>query len=144
MSYQTFDLVDKRVEVLKELVPQVRHVAVLARPQHPGEHRERQATQEVVDKLNNAAFLFSNAGSDQNGRRFPRRSRALAKVSCALLHRDRWEQLNQCPLREGLFILWHCARKLYPLLAEHKYSDGLRIITAEFLCNDGRVSFGLS
>ena len=46
-------------------------------------------------------------------------------------------------LREGLFILRRCARELYPLLAEHKYSDGLRIITAKFLCNDGRVSFGL-
>ena len=45
--------------------------------------------------------------------------------------------------REGLFILWRCARELYPLLAEHKYSDGLRIITAKFVSNDGRVSFGL-
>src|SRR6266545_767782 len=51
MSYLAVDLVGKRIELLKEWVPHVRHVAVLARPQHPGEHRERQATQEVVDKL---------------------------------------------------------------------------------------------
>jgi hypothetical protein len=51
VSYLALDLVGKRIEVLKEWVPQVRHVAVLARPQHPGEHRERQATQEVIDKL---------------------------------------------------------------------------------------------
>ncbi len=51
MSYLALDLVGKRIELLKEWVPQVRHVAVLARPQHPGEHRERQATQEVIDKL---------------------------------------------------------------------------------------------
>jgi ABC-type uncharacterized transport system substrate-binding protein len=51
VSYLAIDLVGKRIELLKEWVPQVRHVAVLARPQHPGEHRERQATQEVVDKL---------------------------------------------------------------------------------------------
>jgi hypothetical protein len=51
MSYLAFDLVGKRIELLKEWVPQVQHVAVLARPQHPGEHRERQATQEVIDKL---------------------------------------------------------------------------------------------
>jgi len=50
MSYLALELVGKRIEVLKEWVPQVRHVAVLARPQHPGEHRERQATQEVIDK----------------------------------------------------------------------------------------------
>jgi ABC transporter substrate binding protein len=49
MSYLAFDLVGKRIELLKEWVPQVRHVAVLARPQHPGEHRERQATQEIID-----------------------------------------------------------------------------------------------
>jgi putative ABC transport system substrate-binding protein len=58
MSYQAFELVGKRIEVLKELVPQVRHVAVLARPQHPGEHRERQATQEVIDKLNMLLSYF--------------------------------------------------------------------------------------
>jgi ABC-type uncharacterized transport system substrate-binding protein len=51
MSYLAFDLVGKRIELLKEWVPQVQHVAVLARPQHPGEHRERQATQEVIDQL---------------------------------------------------------------------------------------------
>jgi hypothetical protein len=32
----------------------------------------------------------------------------------------------------------------YHIRAEHKDSNGLRIITAEFICNDGRVSFGLS
>jgi putative ABC transport system substrate-binding protein len=32
-------------------VPQFRRIAVLARPQHPGEHKERQATAEVAGKL---------------------------------------------------------------------------------------------
>ena len=58
MSYLAFDLVGKRIELLKEWVPQVRHVAVLARPQHPGEHRERQATQEVIDKLDMLLSYF--------------------------------------------------------------------------------------
>ena len=58
MSYLALELVGKRIEVLKEWVPQVRHVAVLARPQHPGEHRERQATQEVIDKLNMLLSYF--------------------------------------------------------------------------------------
>ena len=40
-------------------------------------------------------------------------------------------------------MLWRCAPELYPLVAEHKYSDGLRIVSAKFLCNDGRVSFVL-
>jgi putative tryptophan/tyrosine transport system substrate-binding protein len=58
MSYLAFDLVGKRIELLKEWVPQVRHIAVLARPQHPGEHRERQATQEVIDKLDMLLSYF--------------------------------------------------------------------------------------
>src|SRR5690242_17783583 len=44
--------------------------------------------------------------------------------------------------REVLFTLRRGTRELHPLLVEHKYSDGPRIITAELLCNDRRVSFG--
>jgi putative ABC transport system substrate-binding protein len=51
MTYLALDLVGKRIELLKEWLPQIGRVAVLGQPQHPGEHRERQATQEVVDKL---------------------------------------------------------------------------------------------
>jgi len=51
MTYLALDLVGKRIELLKEWLPQTRHVAVIARPQHPGDPLERQATQAVVDKL---------------------------------------------------------------------------------------------
>lgn len=51
ISYLALDLVGKRIELLKEAVPQVRRIAILARPQHPGEHHERMASEEVVRKL---------------------------------------------------------------------------------------------
>jgi putative ABC transport system substrate-binding protein len=51
MSYLALELVGKRVELLKKWLPQVQRVAILARPQHPGEHLERQASEEVVRKL---------------------------------------------------------------------------------------------
>jgi putative ABC transport system substrate-binding protein len=51
MSYLALELVGKRIELLKEWLPQTRRIAVLARPQHPGEHLERQATEAVVEKL---------------------------------------------------------------------------------------------
>src|SRR6059058_4064357 len=51
MSYLAIELVGKRIELLKEWLPQTRRIAVLARPQHPGEHLERQATEAVVGKL---------------------------------------------------------------------------------------------
>ena len=35
MSYLAIELVGKRIELLKEWLPQIRRVAVLARPQHP-------------------------------------------------------------------------------------------------------------
>ena len=40
-----FELVGKRLEILKEAVPEVSRVAVLANPAHPGEQRELQETQ---------------------------------------------------------------------------------------------------
>jgi ABC transporter substrate binding protein len=51
ISYLAIELVGKRIELLKEWLPQTRRIAVLARPQHPGEHLERQATEAVVGKL---------------------------------------------------------------------------------------------
>ena len=51
MSYLALELVGKRIELLKELVPKTRRIAILARPQHPGEHLERQASEAVVGKL---------------------------------------------------------------------------------------------
>jgi putative ABC transport system substrate-binding protein len=51
MSYLAVELVGKRIELLKEWLPDTRRIAVLARPQHPGEPIERRATEEVVKKL---------------------------------------------------------------------------------------------
>ncbi len=51
MSYLAIELVGKRVELLRDWVPQTRHLAVLARPQHPGDHLERKETENVVGKL---------------------------------------------------------------------------------------------
>src|SRR2546421_5971009 len=51
MSYLASDLVGKRIEFLKEALPHVRRIAILARPQHPGEHRERAASEEAAQKL---------------------------------------------------------------------------------------------
>jgi putative tryptophan/tyrosine transport system substrate-binding protein len=51
MTYLALELVGKRIELLKEWLPQAQHLAILARPQHPGDHLERQATEAVVAKL---------------------------------------------------------------------------------------------
>jgi putative tryptophan/tyrosine transport system substrate-binding protein len=51
MTYLAVELVGKRIELLKEWLPRTRRVAILARPQHPGEHIERQASEAIVEKL---------------------------------------------------------------------------------------------
>ena len=51
MSYLAIELVGKRIELIKEWLPQTRRIAVLARPQHPGEALERKASQEAAAKL---------------------------------------------------------------------------------------------
>ena len=46
-----FELVGKRLELLKEAVPRVSRVAVLANPAHPGEQRELKETQSTARAL---------------------------------------------------------------------------------------------
>jgi putative ABC transport system substrate-binding protein len=58
MSYLAIELVGKRIELLKEWLPQIRRVAVLARPQHPGAHLEQQATEEVLKRLGLESSYF--------------------------------------------------------------------------------------
>lgn len=58
MSYLASELVGKRIEFLKEVLPHVRRIAILARPQHPGEHRERAASEEAAQKLGIIVVYF--------------------------------------------------------------------------------------
>ena len=58
MSYLASELVGKRIEFLKEALPHVRRIGILARPQHPGEHRERAASEEAAQKLGIAVAYF--------------------------------------------------------------------------------------
>ena len=51
MTFLSLDLVGKRIEMLREFVPKARRLAVLARPEHPGEHRERSASEAIARKL---------------------------------------------------------------------------------------------
>lgn len=62
----TLGLVGKRLEYLKEIVPRAKRIALVANPQHAGEHRELAAAREAAGKLglevrhfpvNNAAAL---------------------------------------------------------------------------------------
>jgi putative ABC transport system substrate-binding protein len=58
MTYLALDLVGKRIELLKEMVPHMRRMAVLARPQHPGEQYEREASEDAAHRLRISLAFF--------------------------------------------------------------------------------------
>lgn len=51
ISYLTLELVGKRMELLKEFMPKVKRIAVVASPDHPGDSAERRASQAAAPRL---------------------------------------------------------------------------------------------
>ena len=51
VSYMTLELVGKRMELLKELLPKARRVAVVASPGHPGDSAERRTSEAAAARL---------------------------------------------------------------------------------------------
>jgi putative ABC transport system substrate-binding protein len=51
MSFMALELVGKRLEVMKEIAPSIRRVAILANPQHPGEKAEFRASVDAAQRM---------------------------------------------------------------------------------------------
>jgi putative ABC transport system substrate-binding protein len=51
MSFFALDLVPKRMQIMKEALPAMKRIAVLADPQHPGQHQEFAAAQAAAATL---------------------------------------------------------------------------------------------
>ena len=51
IQLMALDLVGKRIQILKEIAPSVKRLAVFAAPNHPGVHRERDASIAAAQKL---------------------------------------------------------------------------------------------
>ena len=78
ISLLSLDLAGKRIELLKEIVPHVRRMGVLTRPEHPGEQRERAVSEEAARKVGLTlvyAPIRSEAGFDEA-------FRAIAQARC--------------------------------------------------------------
>ena len=58
ISYFTLEIVGKRLELLREILPQLKRVAFLANPQHPGEQKEYAAAREAATKLGLSVHYF--------------------------------------------------------------------------------------
>jgi putative ABC transport system substrate-binding protein len=58
ISYLASELVGKRIEFLREALPGIQRIGILARPQHPGANEERRASEEAAAKLGLAVSWF--------------------------------------------------------------------------------------
>jgi putative tryptophan/tyrosine transport system substrate-binding protein len=58
ISYMTLELVGKRMELLKELLPKARRIAVVALPDHPGDSAERRVSEAAASRLGLAIDYF--------------------------------------------------------------------------------------
>ena len=61
----SLEIAAKRVELLKQAVPQIRTLAVLSNTDHPGEHSERRATEEAARALGLAVSYIPFTGGAQ-------------------------------------------------------------------------------
>ena len=65
MSYLALELVGKRVELLKEVMPGLKRLAVVAHPQHAGDLSERRASETAATALGLATQYFEVRGAAQ-------------------------------------------------------------------------------
>jgi putative ABC transport system substrate-binding protein len=61
VSLLALDMIGKRIELLQQMLPKLRRVALLANPQHPGEQRELAATRAAADVLRVEVALYRQA-----------------------------------------------------------------------------------
>jgi ABC-type uncharacterized transport system substrate-binding protein len=69
-TFLAFELVGKRLELLKEAVPKISRVAVMAYPGHPGEERELKETQITAQALKTVLHYLSVANSSDIDKAF--------------------------------------------------------------------------
>jgi len=65
ISFLTLELAGKRIEMLKEVMPGLKRVAVVAQPQHPGDQAERRASQTAATAIGLTLDYFEMRGAAQ-------------------------------------------------------------------------------
>jgi len=81
MSFFALDLVGKRMQIMKEALPAMKRIALLANPQHPGEHKELAAARTAADGLALQVGYF------------PVRSESELSAALADIARDRYDAI---------------------------------------------------
>ena len=116
ISLMSLELAGKRIELLKEMVPRIGHLAILARPQHPGEHRERAASEEAARKVGLKTFYAPIGGAAE----IDDALRAIDKARCDSLVAFPDASMHALAGRVGAFAL---ERRLATASAIDLYAD---------------------
>jgi putative ABC transport system substrate-binding protein len=104
----------KRLELLRDIVPSLRRVAIIANPEHPGSQIERTYSEETAQKLGLETEFFSTATEDQLTTAFtamdPRPPQAISLFAdgFAIQYRQRiidFGMRNRAPVISGWPIL---------------------------------------
>jgi putative tryptophan/tyrosine transport system substrate-binding protein len=94
MSWLSFELVGKRLELLKEAVPRISRVAILSNPQHPGEQRELKETQKTGKALGISLDYYQTRTSSEFDKAFE--IIATKKVNGLLVFPEAVTLANRC------------------------------------------------
>jgi putative ABC transport system substrate-binding protein len=70
LTFMAADLNGKRLELLRDFIPGLRRVAIVANPAHPGEHLERDYTQQYGRQLGLSTDYFATRTRDELERAF--------------------------------------------------------------------------
>ena len=65
LTFMAADLNGKRLELLREIIPDLRRVAIVANPEHPGEHLERSYSEETARRLGITTEYFPTRSNDE-------------------------------------------------------------------------------
>ena len=65
LTFMAADLNGKRLELLREIIPELRRVAIVANSEHPGEHLERAYSEETARRLGIAIEYFPTRTGDE-------------------------------------------------------------------------------
>ena len=108
VSFLALELVGKRIEVMKQIDPAVRRVAVLANPQHPGESSEKAASLAASDRMGVESAYISIRPGDPPDAAFERIRRE--RVQGLIVFQDagmvaRASTISEFALRERLLAV---------------------------------------
>jgi putative ABC transport system substrate-binding protein len=65
LTFMAAELNAKRLEILRDMIPGLQRVAIIANPEHPGSQIERTYSEETAQKLGLATEFFGTATEDQ-------------------------------------------------------------------------------